>query len=156
LVGFYAGVGDELILWVKQTAWLHAAPKDRDGKSGDMSRLEKMRDKDVTPLLPRNSAPYLTDWLFEIGPTSAGSMGEGPLGYRDFAAWQTISGVELMPWEASLLRRLSIEYAVTRNKAEDQAFPAPYGGEADDVIVNRPQVAKQVDAMFGKLKGKRG
>lgn len=83
-------------------------------------------------------------------------MGDGPLGYRDFAAWQEISGVDLMPWEASLLRRLSIEYAMTRHKAEEQDFPAPYSGVADDVIAGRELVARQVDAMFRKLKGKRG
>jgi hypothetical protein len=113
-------------------------------------------DKGGTPFLPKNPASYLTDWLFEIGPTSAGSMGEGPLGYRDFAAWQDISGIDLMPWEARLLRQLSIEYAMTRHKAEEQAFPAPYSGEVDDVVANRDVVAKQVDAVFGKLKGKRG
>jgi hypothetical protein len=115
-----------------------------------------MRAKGTTPLLPDNPAPYLSDWLFEIGPTGAGSMGECALGYRDFAAWQEISGVELMPWEASLLRRLSIEYATTRQKAEEPAFPAPYSGVADEVVARREHVAKQVDALFGKPKGKRG
>jgi hypothetical protein len=114
-----------------------------------------MRDKGEAPLLPVNPAPYLAEWLFDMGPTVAGAMGEAALGYQDMAAWQAINGVELMPWEASLLRRLSGEYAVMRDKAKEMACPAPYtGAAADDLTTRRDQVAQQVDALFGKLKRK--
>jgi hypothetical protein len=141
---------------VRQTAWLHARPKGRDGKPGEQSRLERMRGRGDAPLLPVNPAQYLTEWLFDVGPSSAGAMGEGILAYQDLAAWQSISGVSLLPWEARTLRRLSVEYLAERQKAEEQACPAPYSGEIDDVKVNRDRVAKQVDALFGKLKRKEG
>lgn len=83
-------------------------------------------------------------------------MGEGPVGYLEMAAWQSISGVELMPWEATILRRLSGEYAAMRHKAEEQSCPAPYTGIKDDILAARERVARQVDAMFGKLKRKEG
>lgn len=112
-----------------------------------------MRGRGEPAILPHNPAPYLIEWLFEIGPTCAGSMGECPLTYLEMAAWQAVSGVELMPWEASLIRRLSAEYASMRHKAEEQSCPAPYSA-VDDLAANRDRVARQVDAVFGKLKKK--
>jgi hypothetical protein len=115
-----------------------------------------MRDRGETPLLPGNPAPYLTGWLFDVGPSSSGSMGEGAIGYQDLAAWQSISGVKLLPWEARTLRRLSADYLVQRQKSEEMACTAPFTGEVDDILANRDRVAKQVDAVFGKLKRKEG
>lgn len=83
-------------------------------------------------------------------------MGESALGYLEMAAWQAISGIELMPWEARLLRRLSGEYAAMRHKAEEQSCPPPYNGPVDDLAAMRARVAKQVDSAFSRLKGKRG
>ena len=115
-----------------------------------------MLAKGIRPLFPVNPAPYLSEWLFDMGPTVVGGMGESPLGYQDMAAWQAVSGIELMPWEASLLRRLSGAYAVMRHKAEEPACPAPYTGAVDELKARRDQVAQQVDAVFGKLKRKEG
>jgi hypothetical protein len=134
-------------------AWLNAIPKDKNGK-GEQSRLDRMTAKGERPLLPVNPAPHLTEWLFDIGPSSPGSMGDAALGYQDMAAWQAISGVELLPWEARTLRRLSGEYLVGRHAAEDQACPPPYAGEVDDLVAKRSHVAKQVRSAFANLKRK--
>lgn len=115
-----------------------------------------MRDRGETPLIPANPADYLTRWLFDAGPTSAGSMGEGQLSYQDLYAWQEIHGVELMPWEAQTLRSLSLAYAVERQKAEQLDCPAPYAGERDDLIANRDIVARKVRTAFSNLKKKEG
>lgn len=113
-----------------------------------------MRNNGDAPLFPRNPAAYLTEWLFEIGPSVAGTMGESPLGYRDFAAWQEISGVALMPWEARILRRLSGDYLGQRHRAEEPACPAPYAGEIDDIAANRARVSQQIKRKFSQLKRK--
>jgi hypothetical protein len=113
-----------------------------------------MKARGESPLLPVNPAPYLTEWLFDLGPSSASSMGEAPVGYQDMAAWQAIIGVELLPWEARTLRRLSGEYLVGRHAAEDQACPPPYAGEIDDVVAKRRHVARQVKSAFANLKRK--
>lgn len=104
------------------------------------------------PILPPNPAPYLSDWLFEIGPTVAAGMGEGRLGWRDLAAWQEISGIELMPWEARLLRRLSGEYADERHEAKKNDRLAPYGGNRDDIAARRAMVDRKLQAAFAGLK----
>lgn len=113
-----------------------------------------MLERGETPLFPPNPAQYLTGWLFDIGPTVAGAMGEAPFGYQDLAAWQAISGVELMPWEARTLRRLSLAYLSERQRAEEQGRPAPYSGEIDDIVAKRALVAGQVKATFRNLKRK--
>lgn len=141
---------------MRQVAWLHAAPKARDGKAGDKTRLEAMRERDETPLFPANPARYLTDWLFDVGPSCSGSMGEAAVSYQDLVAWQACNGVELLPWEAGLLRRLSSEYMAERRNAEEPARPAPYAGEVDDLVAKRAHVSRLVRSTFRNLKRKEG
>lgn len=81
-------------------------------------------------------------------------MGESPLSYQDLRAWEQISGVELMPWEAKLLRSLSTDYLIERQRAEELNRPAPYTGVKDDVAAKRALVAGQVKSAFGQLKKK--
>lgn len=114
-----------------------------------------MLARDEAPILPPNPAPYLTAWLFEIGPTSIGGMGEGPLGYQDFTAWQAVSGVDLMPWEAKTLRRLSGEYLAERQKAEEPNALAPYN-EQGDMAAHRDRVAAQFKAALAQRKKEGG
>tara|TARA_R110002072_G_scaffold38314_4_gene110916 strand:+ start:18670 stop:19011 length:342 start_codon:yes stop_codon:yes gene_type:complete len=104
-----------------------------------------MQEREETPLLPSNPANYLTDWLFEIGPT----IGEGLVGYQDMAAWQRISGVELMPWEARTLRRLSAEYSAERYRARKANCPPPYSEQPAAV---RDRVTEQFAAMMQALR----
>lgn len=154
MVGFYARLGEELSLYVRQTAWLHTAPISKDGKRAEQSRMEAMMARDEAPVIPPNPASYLTTWLFEIGPTAIGGMGEGPLGYQDFTAWQAVSGIELMPWEARLLRRLSSEYMAERQRAEEPTALAPYN-EQGEIAARRDRVEAQFKAMAQALSRKK-
>ena len=113
-----------------------------------------MRDEGTSPLLPSNPLPYLTDWLFEIGPSVAAGMGEGPIGFRDLVAWQEIMGVELQPWEARVLLRLSGEYLGEKHRARKPDCPAPYTGEREVQQVARDRVAEQFKAMARALNRK--
>lgn len=132
-------------------AWLHAVPKNETkgalAKTIEaVSRLQTFRkDGRVIPL-PENPAPYLTDWLFEIGPVI--QMGEGAkrIEWPDIAAWAGVMGVAPLPWEARLLRRLSGEYAVQWVASAKPDCPAPWISE---VIENRNVVANKVATIFG-------
>lgn len=96
-------------------------------------------------LLPDNPAPYLTNWLFEIGPVE----GDGPISWQAMAAWEGVSGIELDPWEARTIRRLSAEYLSEYHQAKRRDRPAPYGEEQ----LSGDRVADQFRAMmtaFGK------
>lgn len=107
-------------------------------------------------MLPPNPASYISDWLFDIGPTGSNAGGECELSYRDLVAWQEISGIELFPWEAKLIRHLSSEFADERYKARKRDRIAPYTGTARDIESNRQQVARKIAEMFnpGKTVGK--
>lgn len=94
--------------------------------------------------MPDNPAPHLVDWLFEIGPAT----GEHPIGFADLVAWQDITGVELDPWEARTLRRLSAEYLAQRHASRDPGAPPPYSA---GVQARRDLVAKQFATMASAL-----
>lgn len=87
--------------------------------------------------LPENPAPYLTDWLFEIGP--AGN--DGALSWQEMAAWERLTGIELDPWEATTLRRLSIQYLNMKHEAKEPGCPPPWGDDEQ----------RQVDTSFAAM-----
>lgn len=128
---------------MKQTAWLSAVP---DGEDEGRSRLEIMQEEGgAVPPLPDNPAPYLTDWLFEIGPTS----GDGVLTWTDLAAWQSLSGIVLRPLKATILRRLSSEFANERYRARKTDRQMPFDLNREDIAARRETVAAKVERIFG-------
>ena len=132
-------------------AWLHAVPKDDTkgalaNKIETVSRLEASRQDGRNIPLPENPAPYLTEWLFEIGPIVAGHMGAVRIDWRDIVAWAGLMGIDPTPWEARLLRKLSGDYAAQLALSAKPDCPAPWISE---VIENRNVVASKVAAIFG-------
>ena len=121
-----------MALFVRQAAWLDAVPerdeKDK-GPANTVSRRKALEDKngpiEMPPLL---CGDYLINFLYEVGPTMAAGMGAGPLTYVEIEAWQRANGIELMPWESALMRRLSCEYASESYAAMKRDRPAPFGG----------------------------
>lgn len=110
-----------------------------------MTRLQARRERSEAIPLPPNPAEYLTEWLIEIGP----SIGDRPIGYADLAAWQAISGIELEPWEARALRRLSGEYLGQSARARKPDCPPPWSGG-----IERDKVAAQFAAMMRAVTGR--
>lgn len=76
--------------------------------------------------MPPTTAAHLVNYLFEIGPTVAVGMGEAPITHVDISAWMANTGIALEPWEARLLRRLSIEYLSASHQARKPDAPAPW------------------------------
>lgn len=75
---------------------------------------------------PVDGASHLIGYLFEVGPTLSGSMGEGPLTNLELRAWQEAGGFELQPWESRFLLRLSREYLMQGHLAEKANCEAPW------------------------------
>jgi hypothetical protein len=93
-----------------------------------MTRLARYRKDGVAPQMPPpGAAGYLADILWEIGPTLALGMGEGPVTQSEIRAWQHNMDVQLQPWEVQLLRRLSQEYLAQAHQATDPGCKPPYG-----------------------------
>jgi hypothetical protein len=129
---FYQGLGEELSLYVRHMAWLNAVP-DKATKS----RREAMG---TDPEMPPCDAQYLAAYLFEVGPSIAGAMGEGPLTHAELLAWQSNTGIELNAWESRMLKRLSSEYLNAAFSAKEPACLPPWT-DAPDVATDEARVA---------------
>lgn len=89
-----------------------------------------MKAKGLAIAMPVNPAPYITDWLYDIGPVVTGGMAMARLEWRDIRAWEESIGIKLAPWEARIIRRLSGEYLSMSMDAREEACAAPYTDRA--------------------------
>lgn len=105
--------------------------KLRDGQRPPpaLSRREQMKRDGITPRLPPVSTPHIIERLLDIGLTQAAGMGAGPLTWAEIVAWQQATSVTLAPWEARLIRRLSVEYLAESRRAESESAAAPWRTE---------------------------
>ena len=124
-------------------AWLAAVPKPPPGsqraKLRDeerLSRIEELRKNRIPPPMPPNPAPHIVNRLIEMGLTEAAGMGVAPLSWREIDAWCARTGVDLDPWEARLIRRLSAEYLAEGRRAESETCPPPWRGEVTPQEMN--------------------
>lgn len=118
-------------------AWLNTTPKPdartKRGKASDdapkLSRADQMKKDGIIPVMPPNPAPHIINRLVEIGLTEAAGMGAGPLSWQSITAWQASTAICLTPWEARLIRSLSIEYLAEGRRAESENCPPPWRAE---------------------------
>lgn len=116
-------------------AWLNVTPKPPKGvKIPDdapprVSRVAQMKADGIVPKMPPNPAPHFIDRLVEIGLTESTGMGAAPLSWASIAGWQSVMGITLQPWEAGLIRKLSVEYLAESHRAEEPGCPAPWQTE---------------------------
>jgi hypothetical protein len=103
------------------------------GKVADISRRDAIKkqanlaDAEEPEMPPiEDAAHYLISYLFEIGPTLAAGMGNGPLTHAEIMAWQINTGIELQSWEARILKRLSNHYLAESQRATARDCPAPW------------------------------
>jgi hypothetical protein len=91
---------------------------------------------------------YLLAHLMEAGPVMSGGMGPAPLTFAELRAWQDMVGVELQPWEAKLMRKLSVEFASESQQATAHDRPAPWSERAapDREAIGR-QLGRELRAM---------
>ena len=105
-------------------------PESADGARADASKLSRRerieRDGGEIEMPPFDEGEYLIGYLYELGPTVAAGMGAGPVTFAEMAAWQAARGFELEPWEARMLRRLSVDYLAESHRATKPDCPPPY------------------------------
>jgi hypothetical protein len=147
---FFLQVADELILYVRQLAWLHAVPKPPNerkmAEADKRSRMKRLQeDGFAMPNLPPVTSTYLAAVFFADGPALSGGMGQFPLTHLELAAMQRNTGIELSAWEARTLRRLSSEWLAESHKAEAADCPAPYAEMSDE---RRHDLAKHIKSLF--------
>lgn len=118
-------------------AWLNAAPKPPEGsRRAEMkslpppvSRAETLKRDKIIPQMPPNPAPHIIERLVEMGLTEAVGMGSAPLSWVTLAAWQSVTGTSIAPWEARLIRKLSSEYLAQSRLSEVETCPPPWKAE---------------------------
>jgi hypothetical protein len=136
---------------VRHSAWLGAVPEAKKGAradSAELSRRERIeRDGGEIEMPPFDEGEYLIAYLYELGPTVASGMGAGPVTFAEMAAWQAARGFELAPWEARLLRRLSVDYLAESNRATKRDCLPPWGGSIA-VRVSRNKAAARALELF--------
>ncbi len=109
---------ERLTLWVRQSAWLNTIP----------SKAKRPRRETKSNAMPSLiGGAYLIEILFEVGPAKPMGMG-GSIGIDeiDLAAWMSNQNVQLTPWEAQTVRRLSHEYAAMLSASSEPNTPAPW------------------------------
>lgn len=115
-----------------------------------------MKAAGITPPLPPNPAPYLVDWLMEVGPTSSDGLSAGPVAWEAIAAWSALTCRSLLPWEARILRQMSRDFAAEVHAAKKPDAPAPWVSLRPS-IHDREGVARRVGNAFKVLmQAKRG
>lgn len=85
-----------------------------------------MEGRGEGPAFPPASHRYLIGWWLEIGPASAGAMGDGALTMTQIADDMEALGILLEPWEAKAIRRMSSAFVSQRYEARKPTCPAPW------------------------------
>ncbi|WP_404711483.1 hypothetical protein [Sphingomonas sp. MMS24-J13] len=106
-----------------------------------------MKKGGIKPPLPPTSMPHIASRLMEIGPTQPAGMGVAPLSWSEINAWCDRTGIEIAPWEARLIRRLSVEYIAFGRKAEAENCPPPWKAEVSRAEIEHE--ASLLDAILG-------
>lgn len=117
-------------------AWLNAVPKPAEGtkaaerlatsKTPVLSRIAQMKADKIPIQMPPCSAYHLVEHFVEMGMSEAAGMGMAPLSWREISAWCDRTRVDLAPWEARLIRRMSTEYLAEGRRAESDTAPPPW------------------------------
>ena len=139
---FYGWLLDELILFVRQVAWLNTAPDRKHGKREP--RIKAYRDRGQEPDYPPCDAHFLADWLFEVGPTAVSGMGETPITHAELRHWQENTGIELSSWQARAIRTLSEQYLAQSIEAASESCPPPYSRIEPEIRAKVPSLVKSV------------
>ncbi len=101
---------------------------------------DELKSNDVGP------AWYLVEWLFDIGPLVAGS----PITYSEIESWSRVKNIEITPWEAHMMKRLSRAYEDQSIKSRSKTCPSPYLSE-EKLTADKDKFQSQFDAIFSSV-----
>jgi hypothetical protein len=141
---------------VRHAAWLNAVPDVPQPKTGprvpQKSRREALKANGVEPEMPSLEwGRYLVEYLFEFGPTVPAGMGSAPLPPSEIEAAQRVLGIQLQPWEARLLLRLSREYLQESHRATEQHCAPPWSDPASEKADLMATAARLEQAMLAMM-----
>lgn len=91
----------------------------------------------------------MLEYLFELGPVIADSMGRRPIHFSDIGPWSAHSGPSLTAWEARTLVNMSHMYMLGLQTGE-RGEPIPL---YDDDDSRRQSIAEKIKMAFTKRAG---
>lgn len=109
--------------------------------------MAKMKADKIPVQMPPSPAYHLIGYFIEMGMSEAAGMGMVPLSWREINAWCDRTRVELSPWEARLIRRLSTEYLAESRRAESENAPPPWRAEVTQREIEIEQA--QLEMLLG-------
>ncbi|WP_347271797.1 phage tail assembly chaperone [Rhizorhabdus histidinilytica] len=102
-----------------------------------------MRQAGIPVVMPPNPSPIFLQCLMEIGLFQANGMGISPTSWAEIDAWSRMTDVRLAPWQARLIRQLSVDYVAESRRAEDEHCPPPW---------RAPVTAEEVNSEEARLR----
>lgn len=130
---FFAEIGEELSTYVRFMAWLGTAPQPKrgnnvsDGEAPEpITRLAEMEARGAIPVMPPLSAPHIIAYLMDVGPVEPAGMDVAAVGWSTIHNWRLETATPLPPWQARLIRRLSIDYVIEMRRARDPECQPPW------------------------------
>lgn len=133
-------------------AYLQTPVQHGKGRRG-AARVERYKKDGGPPMPPLEDGEHLVDYLLEVGPVQPTGMGSVPLTFGELQAWQQQVGLDLQPWEVSMLRRLSRDYVAEAHRASSPAAKAPW---VPDEVVHRKSVDAGLRSLFDRLIAQQG
>lgn len=91
-------------------------------------------------------AGYLVAYWQDAGMVHSGGMGPAPMIPSELMAWQQGSGIDLTPWEFTVVLEMSRAYLAAKNDGTKPDCPPPYGDPVNEF--DRSAVAKKVTNAF--------
>lgn len=144
---------------MRQLAWLYSVPQlppkvieaaeraKQKIEPNTLSRFDEMKADKRSPPMPPNPMPHLLLWFTEIGMVEATGMGSAPLSWREIQAWQYNVGIRLTPWQARMMRSLSVAYLAQKANSELTTDPPPWSAGVTPAQRSADEAA--LDEVFG-------
>lgn len=131
---FFSGLADELILYTRQIAWWSASQtlKQKVGKEEREialpCRAKQAREKGFDLYYPPLSMEvgYLVEYLESFDYVEPGLHGPLRVSFHELGAWACLNGIDLKPWEVTMLRMMSAEFASELAAADNPQRPPPW------------------------------
>lgn len=111
-----------------------------------------MRDEGRPINLPEiTEAINLKQWVEELGFCESGMNGPTQLTHKEIESWANLTGIELTPTDALMLRHLSNEFVSQYFKSDEKCL-APYTISADEDEVAQGALFLSILDSIGKQK----
>ena len=106
---------------------------------------------DEDPFPPLDGMDGMADALADLGFAAAGFSGAAAFSWTEIAAWASLTGARLSPWEASTLRAASAAYAAQLSISHHANVPPPW----EHPVARAERLKAQASDRLERIRAKR-